>query len=160
MAERWTQETAPEWNRQPGLVVVPGSAYAREMEKHEQFPSKYGQNPGNPYQYRPFPKMVYRAQKFQGQIRCMAAPPNAIEFPQVQDFMRSEQAADAFTKACQLTVQNEAELQRAFENGYRESPHEAVEYLEARESARSNAAAERHYQDRSLSDAAKAEAVA
>jgi hypothetical protein len=152
-------ETAAEDNREPGIVIIPGSNYAKEMAQFEQFPSKYGENPGNPYTYRPFPKMVYKAELYQGMIRCMAqVAPN--EFVNVNEQMRAEEAARQFSEKCQRVVKNDQEYQRALEMGYRESPTEAVEYLEARQRSIAEAAAERNYADRNMSDKAKVEAKA
>ena len=143
MAERFDQERSRDWNREPGITIVPGSNYAREMEKFEQFPSKYGQSPGNPYKYRPYPKMLYRAQVV-GRVR---------------ERERADEQARRFTEECQRVVKDEREYQAALENGYRETPAEAVEYLEARQRAQGQAAAERNYADRNMSEAAKAEAA-
>ena len=152
-------ETAAEDNREPGVVVIPGSNYAKEMAKFEQFPSKYGENPGNPYVYRPFPKMVYKAELYQGMIRCMAAvSPN--EYVNVNEQMRAEESARQFTEKCQRTVKDDREYQVAMEMGYRETPTEAVEYLEAKQRSIADAAAERNYADRNMGEKAKAEAAA
>jgi hypothetical protein len=159
MADRFDIETAPDYNREPGIVVVPGSNYAKEMAKHEQFPSKYGETPGNPYVYRPFPKMVYKAELWQGKPVCMAAvDANAYINPSEQ--LRAEEAARAFSERCQRTVNDQMEYQRAMEAGFRESPTEAVEYLEAKQRAIADAAAERNYADRNMGDKARAEAAA
>lgn len=159
MADRFDIETAPDYNREPGIVIVPGSNYAKEMAKHEQFPSKYGETPGNPYVYRPFPKMVYKAELWQGKPVCMAAvDANAYINPSEQ--LRAEEAARAFSERCQRTVNDQMEYQRAMEAGFRESPVEAVEYLEAKQRSIADAAAERNYADRNMGEKAKAEAAA
>lgn len=159
MADRHNPETAPDYNREPGVVIIPGSNYAKEMAKFEQFPSKFGEQAGNPYHYRPFPKMVYRAEVWQGKVVCMAAV-EANSYVNVNEQMRAEEAARLFTEKCQRTVNDQMEFQRAMEAGFRESPTEAVEYLEAKQRAIADAAAERNYADRNMSDAAKAEATA
>ena len=155
---RTDQERRDDWNREPGIVVVPGSNYANEMAKFEMFPSKYGQ-PGNPWRGpQPFPKMVYRAELWKGKPVCIAAAPDPSEFPNANDLARVEEQARRFNERCQLTVRDESELQRAMENGYRESPAEAVTYLEGRQRREADAAAERNWQDRNMSEAAQAEA--
>jgi len=153
----FNQESNPLWNREPGIVIVPGSNYAKEMEKYEQFPSKYGQSPGNPYKYRPYPKMLYRAEHWNGVVACMAAPPDPIEFRDGREFERIEEASKRFTERCQRIVNDEAEHARATEDGWCESPDEAVMFLEARDRARSTAAAERNHDDRNMSGPAKRE---
>jgi hypothetical protein len=159
MAERFDQETHRDWNREPGIVVVPGSNLAKEMQKFEQFPSKWGPNPGNAYRYRPYPKMLYRAELWKGKAVCMAAPPDPLEYPNPSEFQRAEEAARRFTERCQQVVKDERELQMALENGFRESPGEAVEYLVGRQRDEARAAAERLHEDRNMTEAAKAEAV-
>jgi hypothetical protein len=57
-----------------------------------------------------------------------------------------------------LTVYNEAEQQKAMESGWRTSPQEAMEYLEAQDNGRSNMTAERHYTDARMSEKAQREA--
>ena len=158
MAERFNPEKDKDWNREPGLVVIQGSNYAREMEKFEQFPSKYGSNPGNPYVYRPFPKMVYRAEVYRGRVACGAVAPDPGELANPNEFQRLEESAKKFTERCQMIVKDERELQAARENGWRSSPQEAVEYMEAHLRSESDAAAIREYEDRGMSEAAKAEA--
>lgn len=157
MAERFDQETAKDYNREPGIVIVPGSNYAKEMAKFEQFPSAYGANPGNPYVYRPFPKMLYRAELWQGKPLCMAADPNPVDFSNPNELNRVQEQARQFTEKCQRIVNDEREYQKAMENGWREHPSEAVEYLQGRLRSEANAAAERNYADRNMSDSAKVE---
>lgn len=159
MAERFNQETDPRWNTEPGVLINQTSNFAKEMAKFEQFPSPYG-NPGNPYVMREFPKMLYRAELWKGKPLCMAAPPDPYEFPNPMELQRVEDQARRFTERCHITVKDEREQQKAFENGYRETPAEAVEYLVNRQRGEGVAAAERHYEDRNMSEPAKAEAKA
>lgn len=158
------QERSPDYNAEPGIAIVPGSNLAREMAKHEQFPSKWTAaamtGPGNPYTYRAVPKMVYRAERYNGQPACMAAPPDPYEFKDGREFERAEAASRKFTERCQLVVNDEREYQRAMESGYRESPKDAVDHLIARELGRNNETAHRLHDDRNLSEPAKREAAA
>ena len=155
----FNQENHPEWNREPGIVIVPGSNYANEMQKFEQFPGRYGGSPGNPYTYRAFPKMVYRAEHWNGKAACMAAQPDPMEYLDPREWERVEELSRRFSERCQRIVKDEAEYQRAMEDGWRESPSEAVEYLLARDRARADATAHRNHEDRNMSAQAKAEAA-
>lgn len=151
------QERDPRYNMEPGIAIVQGSPYALEMQKFEQFPSKYGGTPGNPYVYREFPRMLYRAQLYNGALTCMAAPPNPLEFADPREYERKDELARKFSESCTRVVNTEAEMQRAFEDNWRKTPAEAVAALEGREKSRADAAAHRNYEDRSMSDKAKAE---
>jgi hypothetical protein len=104
--------------------------------------------------------MVYKAELWKGAPFCMAPPPNPVDFANPGEFDRVEQAARQFTDKCQRTVRDERELQIALEQGYRESPADAVELLTAKMERESRAAAERNYADRLMSDNARAEAKA
>lgn len=152
-------ETDDQDNREPGIVKVPGSNLAKEMQKFEQFPTEWGA-PKNPYVYRPFPKMLYRAQLWNGKAFCMAPDPNRLDFKNSDEYRRKLELARKFTEECQRIVKNEAEMHKAMESGWRESPQEAVEYLEARERGISDMAAHRNYEDRNMSEAAKREIAA
>lgn len=151
------QETRPDWNREPGIIITPGSNYANEMQKFEQFPSKYGQNPGNPYVYRPFPKMLYKAFRRNGSLVCNATPPDPSLFNSPGEYARAEAEASRFTRECQMIVNSPEELSRAMESGWRESPADAVAHVKSVDRETSTAAAHREYEDRNLSEAAKRE---
>jgi len=156
------QETDPRYNTEPGLAVVYGSAYQREMRKFEQFPYSQwaGGDPGNPYVYRPFPKMLYKAERYNGAVVCMAAPPDSHDFTDNRAYERAQEAARRFTEKCQRVVNDEREYARAREEGWQESPQEAVEHVHRRDAAVSEAAAHRAYEDRNMSPAAKEEIAA
>jgi hypothetical protein len=143
-----------------GIAKVPGSRALQELAKFEQFHSEWTagtKGPGNPYVYRPYPKMLYRAEAYNGKNVCMATPPDPYTFKTAPEYARAEESAKRFTEKCQRIVQDEVEHQKAAESGWRESPQEAVEYLEARTRAVSDATAHRNYEDRNMSDAAKRE---
>ena len=153
------QDTDPELNRKPGVILVPGSNFVNEVAKFEQWPSKFtvGTQPGNPYRYRPFPKMVYRAQRFNGSPTCFAPEPDPLDYRDPREAERAQLSAQKFNQQCQRIVNDEQELQRACEDNWRESPQEAVECLIERDKARNVEVAHREYDDRNMSDAAKRE---
>jgi hypothetical protein len=140
------QEKDRRYNMEPGLIEVPGTPYAMEMAKFNK-----------PYQYRPFPKMVYRAERRNGKIACMESTPDRYDFRDDRTYMLAEESARVFTERCQLVVNDEREYARAMESGYRESPQEAIQHCHDREDAFSKEVAHRNYDDRNLSEKAKAE---
>lgn len=156
------QDTDPAYNREPGIIVAPGSPLQTEMAKFEQFPHSqwaFGQ-PGNPYKYRPFPKMVYRAALLSGKVMCQVPPPDRYEYRDDRAFLMAEESARRFSEKNTQIVRDEAEYSRAMESGWRETPQEAIAFVEHRENQRSQAIAELNYEDRNLSPAAKAEKAA
>jgi hypothetical protein len=66
--------------------------------------------------------------------------------------------AQAFNSSCQMTVNNEEELERAKRDGWCESQAEAVAWREQWVARLATEAAHRNYDDRNMSDKAKAEA--
>ena len=124
------------------VVINPETPYGQEMAKWNK-----------PYHFEPFPKMLYKAQRRpDGVVACV----ETSDAP----FGGNPGAAEQFTRSCQTTVNDETELTRALETGYRESPAEAMEYFEEKARYLSTAAAHRHHEDRGMSDKAKAEASA
>lgn len=148
----------PDGNR--GRKLSPSSDEAKELAKFEQWPTPWAPKPGNPYKYRPFPKMVYRAAKWMGKIACHAVVGPGWEFKSAEERRIKEASAEDFTKSCQRIVENEEQLQKAYEEGYRGDPLEAENFLQAREKAISTGAAERHYSDERMSEKAQREAAA
>ncbi len=151
------QEKDPRYNRESGMLIIPGSNYANEMLKFEGRPGIYGIEPGNPYVYRPFPKMVYVAKEWKGTVVCNAAPPDMADFQNPDQYRAAEEKANRFTESCQRIVQDERELTQAMELGYRESPGEAVECLRNKQLARGLEAAHRAHDDRNMTAPAKRE---
>jgi hypothetical protein len=109
----------------------PQSAYGQEMAKWNK-----------PYTHQPFPKMLYRAKTDGSRITLSDSPSGEI------------------AQGCTLVVNNEAEMRRAKDEGWREGPKEALEHQLALQKAVSDAAAERNFRDRNMGEKAKAESAA
>lgn len=158
-------EMDPRYNAQPGIVITPGSAAAHEYGKFEQFYGSRlapGVEPGNPYRFRRFPAMVYKAGRFQGtgKLVCMVPAPNSGEYINIDHWRRDNAMAERFNESCQMIVYDEKELQRAYEAGYRDSLQDAVDHANGVEDRIAEVAAHRNYEDRNMSPAAKAEIAA
>jgi hypothetical protein len=127
------------------VVISPDSELGKELGKWNK-----------PYVFRQFPQMLYMARK---------RPDGIVSVVEVDDALFTSPngtahpgAAEAFCGTCQRTVNNDAELAKALELGWRSSPAEALERFEAKEQSIGNAAAYRAYEDRNMSPGAKAEA--
>lgn len=108
----------------------------------------------------PFPKMLYRARHRPDGRRSVHEILDSL-FPVQGERgpMVVAGAAEQWSRGCQLTVNDEAEMIRAMEQGWRAHPKEAMEYLEARDNAVQNETAERHYKDVRMSELAQREAA-
>lgn len=122
-----------------GVVITPESELGKELAKW---------NVRRPF--TPFPQMLYMAQK---------RPDGVMSVGEVHDGIFGGQpgSAEAFTSRCQCIVENEQERAVKLEQGWRPTPKEAYARLQAKDDAMSTAAAHRAYEDRNMSDAAKAE---
>lgn len=140
------QERDRRYNMEPSLLEVPGTPYAMEMAKFER-----------PYQFRPYPKMLYKAERRGGKIMCMESAPDRYSFSDDRAFILAEESARVFTDKCQTVVYNETEHSQHMEMGWRESAAEAVAFINAKEDEHSLQVAHRNHDDRNLSEKAKAE---
>ncbi len=129
-----------------GARISPESLMGKELMKWERKPNWTPEA-------NPFPRMLYRAQHRKDGRRSVG---------EVLDDLCGGYpgAAEQWTSQCQKTVNNEAEMLKAMENGWRKHPREALEYLEAKDNAASNLTAERHYTDARMSELAQREAAA
>lgn len=109
-----------------------GSAMRKEMDKWE----------GRPFVFRMYPKLLYKAREHNGKFVC------GIPFD------------DSFALQCQRTVESELEEKQAKEEGWWDSPRDAIDHQIRILRDISNAAAERHYADSKMSAKAQAEAKA
>jgi hypothetical protein len=97
-----------------------------------------------PDRFMQFPKMVYKARRPDsgGPILCV------------------DPRDEAWTGRNQMIVNDESEWMRAKDDGWRDTPQEAVAHANALEDAIAMAAAQRAYEDKRLSEKARAEAAA
>lgn len=145
----------------PSVIINPHSALGKELRKWEQHKTDLvptGTKPGNPYVYRPYPKMLYKAQKTRGgQWRCMEAQPHPYDYERQEVFERAMFTYEAFNQSCQKTVGDESEHQIAKGQGWAESPQAALELCEKQQMEIGNASAEVLAAARGMSEQARAE---
>lgn len=112
-----------------GVVYTPDSAYAKEAVKWEATHTSYGP-PGRPYEYREYPKRVYKALDAQGR-----------EFESVE-------------------VTDENEERNLLSRGFCVGQDNAVAAFLAGQTSVAEAAANRAYHEQRMSEKARAEAQA
>src|SRR4030095_4057291 len=130
-------------------ILDPSSAEAQELRKWEQHPTRFAldengdMRPGNPYVFRPYPKMVYKALKIPqtGKVICMMPQPDIYDYTDMASYERAGLRVDALNRQCYKLVHSDAEWQRAKDDGWRSDATQALEQYEAYEQAIGNAGA-------------------
>lgn len=143
-----------------GIVINAHSELGKEYlkwEQHQTYLVPRGKSPGNPYVYRPFPAMVYKAIERQGKVICMDPMPAPHDFERADQYERACLSVDTFNKSCQKIVHDDSERAIAFNDGWRGSPKDAIEALHERNKQIATAAAEVAYHAQRMSEQAKAE---
>lgn len=145
-----------------GRVISPESEEGKELAKWEQFPANWNGNvvqAGNPYVYRPFPKMLYKATKREdGRIVCLESEPAMSAFLTMDSYQREVARVHAHNASACLTVGSADEMERAVRQGWVEgSPLDAIARLKAFEDEIANAAAEANAKAVGMTDKARRE---
>ena len=147
-----------------GLVINPHSALGKELRKWEQHRTELvprGTNPGNPYVYREYPKMLYRAQRLpNGQSGCLAQHPNPYTFERADQFERAVLMVESFNRSCTRVVSDESQERIAIGQGWALDPKAAMAVYEQEQQAIGNAAAEAAYAAQGMTSKARAELTA
>lgn len=131
----------------PSIVINPHSELGKELRRWEQHRTHLvpqGTNPGNPYVFREFPKMLYRAQRkpIGGQVACLLPAPHPHEFEKADAYDRACQMKETFDRACQRIVKSADEEAIAKGQGWCVTPQAALDQFEAEQRALGQAAAE------------------
>lgn len=144
------------------ILIDPNTPQAKEAAKWEQHHTQHtiGSQPGHPYVYREYPRMLFKAARLSNGKWAVAEPePRPFGFRDANEYDRACMEARAFTSSCQCEVRDDAEKKARTESGegWRESASEALAWREALEKEISTAAAESAYQDRNMGEQARAE---
>ena len=154
--DRAIEEDAP-----PSVQINPHSELGKELRKWEQhmtWLTPAGTRPGNPYVYRPFPKMLYRAERASnGQTTCVLPSPSPWDYPNPEELARQQLHQEGWNKQHQRIVNSESEMLIAKGQGWAESPSDALELYEQRQIAISDEAGRVAYQAKRMSDKAQRE---
>ena len=142
---------------------------AKMLAKFEQFPSEITMlarmAPGNPHEAlkgKRFPRMLYKAQQAPGSGKWLVGDevPRRMAGENENDWQRRVDEVHRFAESCQLVVKDEVEYSRAHEQGWRDSPGDALAFHDSRAKEVSLEAALSEHRDRNMSEAARAEATA
>lgn len=127
----------------------PTTAMEKELDRWDRPKRDGGMNADG---YEPFPKMVYKAHQLEnGKVAVFDI--TAIYGTDLNAVTRAE----AFNKRCELIVNSQHELDKALDNGWRQSPKEALAYHESLQQDIAKAAAEAAYTVQRMSDKAQRE---
>lgn len=127
-----------------GVVITEESELGRELKKWDT-PKRLGGMKCDGFE--PFPAMLYKAHKrANGKVMC--GDPGVVV---------GDAEATTFTNSCQLLVHDEDHKRRALNDGWRETPNEAIEYFERLEQEQGNAAAEAAFAVQRMGPRAQAE---
>lgn len=147
-----------------GIVINPHSALGKELCRWEQHRTEYvgrGMNPGNPYVFRPYPRMLYKAQRLPGgQYACLMPAPDLYTFDHADQYARACLLKESFDRSCQTIVTDESAERIKVGQGWAFTPTAALELAERAEQAIGNAAAEVAFAAQRMTSNARAELTA
>lgn len=108
-----------------------------------------------------YPRMLYKAYKGEdGVVKCMDSFPRPYLYPNQEMYRMAVEAVEHFNTSCQRTVQSPQEQRQAEEEGWRDTPIGARDFVMSLERAITQAATHRAYEDRNISEKARAEVAA
>lgn len=147
-----------------GMIINPHSALGKELRKWEQHRTELvprGTNPGNPYVFRPYPKMLYKAQRHaNGQFVCMPPPPHPYDYEKPEQHQQAILAWESFCRSCYRPVSDEGQERLVRGQGWADDPTKAMALHEQEQQAIGNAAAEAAFSAQRMTEKARAEVKA
>lgn len=148
------------------VKIEPGTETAKELAKWEQFPTNFTTEehpPGNPYRFRMYPKLLYRAVvRADGKAVCMEPQPVPRAGGEEGNarFQFEMLSWERHIQSCSKQVKSEEEERIALNDGWRPTPAAALEAHEERAFGVARAAAESAWDDRNMGEVAQRERAA
>jgi uncharacterized protein (DUF4415 family) len=147
------------------IIHNPSGATSEELRKWEQHNTIYAMTPdgdfkpGNPYVFRPYPKMLFMAKTNPktGKMSVGEVQPAPWLYTNMQDLERDTNFVEGFNRQCQKIVQNEDEDLKAQGQGWCEKQDEALRRAEKHYEDMAEEAARVHYQVARMGEKARAE---
>lgn len=145
-----------------GVVINYESELGKELLKWEQFPKHMADGtvlqPGNPYTYRPYPKMLYKAQQWRNGKMLTAAPAvSPFGWTDPNQYQQALLEAEAFNKTCYRIVKDEGQHAIAKGQGWVETQPDALEQAEQDRADAMREAAEAAFAAQGMGEKARAE---
>lgn len=146
----------------PSIVINPHSELGKELRKWEQFHTHLvpqGTQPGNPYVFRQYPRMLYKAQVFPltNQPSVGEPAPNMAWCKDAVDYERRCLLVDQFNNSCHKIVPSEGDELIAKGQGWCETQEEALKHHETLQCEIGELAARAAFAVQSMSEKAQAE---
>jgi len=128
----------------------------------------YERKPDYDPRKNPYPKMLYKAYKGEdGEVRCMDVHPKPWLYPNMDMYRLACEQVDNFNISCQRTVgigmsldAAKQEHETAHQEGWRDSPHEAKQFVKDLHTEMAKANAEMEFRTKNMSEKAQAESRA
>jgi hypothetical protein len=147
------------------IIHNPSGATSDELRKWEQHNTIYAMTPdgdfkpGNPYVFRPYPKMLFKATKNPktNKMSVGEVQPAPWLYTNMQDLERDTNFVEGFNRQCQKIVQNEDEHLKAKGQGWCDLQEDALAQAEREYEAMAEEAARVHYQVARMGELAKRE---
>lgn len=134
-----------------GVPVSTETPLGIELMKWERKPDYRPEN-------NPYPAMLYKAVKGSDGIAvCLEDEPDPYMYKDMSLHQRAIDRIRAINESRTMTVHTPEAHRKARENGWRDSAKEAIDQIHAYEHDMQQAAAERAYADRNMSESAKRE---
>jgi hypothetical protein len=127
------------------MIISPDSELGKELAKWDIPKSQGGMRCDG---YEPYPKMLYKADRYPGSGKVMVAHPLAGT---------GDAVADAFSARCWRTVKSAEEHESAARVGWCDTPAEALAAFEKAARAEADAAANAAYQVKRMSEKSQRE---
>lgn len=137
--------------------IVRGTKFAKELAKWDKPKSQGGYRCDG---FEEFPKMLYKAQKVNGKNVCLDVEPLPDQFPTDDQWRRATESITRRNRENTCIVGSPEEEERRKRDGWRNTPQDAVGFLNGLDDDVAKAAAHRAYEDRNMSEPAKREIAA
>ena len=141
-------------------IITPDSEEGKELLKWEQYPSNWnGEHipAGNPYVYREYPRMLYKAVERNGRVTCLEPTPSPYTYATAQEYDRAVMLNEHQNRECTCTVHSAREHAAKTSSGWRDTPTEALKHYESIQQEMARVAAEVAYDVQRMSEKARAE---